>query len=156
MTDVVRINSTILSWNSCSFKFDSIPYIGILSFQYEHSLERTPVQGSKRDEPPLGFTSGKYSVASMSLKMLRDSWDTLQTQLAVKGLGSYGKAVFTFIAQYIETSQLPITVACVGCQIKAVKVDHDEGIGAATVELDLHCVEIVENQKSLASSSAFL
>lgn len=151
MTDIVRLNDTIVSWNSVSFKIDGIPYVGILSFDYEQTREREAVYGAKRDGRPLGFTSGKYSVPSMTLKMLRDSWDDLSTQLTALGLGSIGDATFTMIVQYIEIGQPPITVVCVGCRIKGIKPTLEEGTGAATTELDIQCIEIVENGKPLAS-----
>lgn len=125
--------------------------MGITAFDYEQSREREVVYAAKRDGRPLGMTSGKYSVPSMSLKMLRDSWDILSTQLTATGLGSYGDAEFTFIAQYIEPLQLPITVTCVGCRIKGVKPSNEEGTEALMTELDIQCLEILENGKPLAS-----
>ncbi len=32
MTDILRVNNTIISWNSFSWKLDGIPYNGILGF----------------------------------------------------------------------------------------------------------------------------
>lgn len=151
MTDIIRVNNTILSWNSCSFKVDGIPYNGITAFDYEQKRERKLVHGAKRDGRPLGKTSGKYSVPSCSMTMLRDSFDKLTTYLTVKGLGSYGDAEFILIVQYIEPLQPPITVLCTGCTIDGDKDAQQEGIDELLTEVTIGCLEIVKNGKRLAS-----
>ncbi len=151
MTDLLRINNTILSWNSCSFKFDSIPYNGILGFDFDEKRERKVVHAAKRDGRPLGKTSGKYSVPTCSLRMLRDSWDKLSTQLTLKGLGSYGDAEFVVVCQYIEPFQTPITVICAGCTVDGVKEANQEGVDELVTEIEIGCLSIIKNGKSLAS-----
>src|SRR5260221_326541 len=122
MTDIIRVNNTIYSWNSSSFKIDGIPYIGIMSFDYEQKRERSVVYAAKKDGRPLGKTTGKYSVPSCSLKVLKDTWDQLSTQLTLKGLGSFGDAEFVIIAQFVEIGSIPITIVCTGCTIDALFV----------------------------------
>lgn len=151
MSDIIRVNNTILSWNSFSFKINGIPWIGIKSFNYEQKRERKVVYGAKRDGKPLGKTSGKYSVASCSLTMLRDSYDLLTTELTALGLGSYGDAEFTFIAQYIEPGLTPITVVGTGCTIDGEKDGNDEGTDELTTEVEIGCLSLLKNGKSLAS-----
>ena len=152
MTDIVRINSTILSWESCSFRFNGIPFNGILEFSYELKRERKVVYGAKRDGTPLGKTAGKYSVPSCSLKMLRDSADMLTSLLTPFGLGSYGDAEFVIIAQYMEPiAALPITVICSGCTIDGEKDSNAEGIDELTTEFEIGCLKITKNGKSLSS-----
>jgi hypothetical protein len=151
MTDILRVNNTILSWNSFSLKIDGIPYIGIKSFDYEQKRERKVVHAAKKDGTPLGKTSGKYSVPTCSLTMLRDSYDKLTTYLTAKGLGSYGDAEFVFIAQYIEPLQPPITVIGTGCTIDGEKESQAEGTDELVTEIEIGCLRLLKNGKSLAS-----
>jgi hypothetical protein len=151
VTDIIRVNNTILSWNSFSFKIDGIPWVGITSFDYEQKRERKVVHAAKRDGRPLGKTSGKYTVPSCKLTMLRDSYDKLTTILTAKGLGSYGDAEFTFIAQYIEPLQPPITVIGTGCTIDGEKEAQAEGVDELVTEVEIGCLALSKNGKSLAS-----
>lgn len=151
MTDIVRVNNTILSWNSFSWKADGIPYNGILGFDFEHKRERKVVHAAKRDGRPLGKTSGKYTVPTCTLTMLRDSADKFTSYLTLKGLGSYGDAEFNFICQFIEPLQPPITVIGRGCTIDGEKDTNQEGIDELVTEFTIGCLELIKNGKSLAS-----
>lgn len=151
MTDILRVNNTIISWNSFSWKLDGIPYNGILGFDYEQKRERKVVYAAKRDGRPLGKTSGKYSVPTCTLTVLRDTWDKISTQLTLKGLGSFGDAEFAFISQFIEPLQTPMTVIGTGCTIDGVKHTNQEGIDELVTEVTIGCLNLLENGKSLAS-----
>lgn len=151
MTDILRVNNTILSWNSCSFKFDGIPFNGILGFDYEQKRERKVVHGGRKDGRPLGKTAGKYTVPTCVMTMLRDSYDKFTTYLSAKGLGSYGDAEFVFVLQYVEPGQPPITVVGRGCTIDGEKEVNQEGIDELVTEVTIGCLEIIKNGKSLAS-----
>lgn len=151
MTDIIRVNDTIYSWNSCSFKLEGVPYVGVLGFDYEQTRERKVVYAARRDGTPLGKTSGKYAVPSMTIKVLKDTWDLMSTQLTALGLGSYGDADFVWIAQMVELGSLPVTVVCSGCSITGVKAAHEEGVDELVVELTVTCLSIVENGKALFS-----
>jgi hypothetical protein len=152
MTDIIRINNTIFSWNSCSFRILGIPFNGILGFDYEQKRERKVVYGMRRDGKPLGKTSGKYSVPSCSLKVLRDTADKITTLLTPLGLGSYGDAEFPITCQYIEPIiALPITVICTGCTIDGEKDSNAEGVEELVTEFEIGCLNITKNGKSLAS-----
>ena len=151
MTDLVRINNTILGWNSCIFKVDGDPFNGITAFNYEEKRERKVVYGARRDGVPLGKTSGKYSVPSCSLTMLRDSFDKLTDYLSIIGLGSYGDAEFTFMSQYVEPGQMPITVLCEGCTIDGVKDGNQEGTDELVSEVEIGVLSLTKNGKRLWS-----
>lgn len=151
MTDLIRVNTTLLSWNSLSFKVDGIPFNGLLAFDYEQKRERKVVYAAKKDGTPLGKTSGKYSVPSCALTMLRDSYDKLTTYLTGKGLGSYGDAEFSFTVSYVEPGQLPITILGYGCTIDGDKDSNAEGTDEATTEVEIGCLRLLRNGKSLAS-----
>lgn len=150
MTDILRTSTTIFSWTSFTLKIDGIPYNGVKAFDYDQKRERKVVHAAKRDGVALGKTSGKYT-CSASLTMLRDSYDKLTTQLTASGLGSYGDATFTFIAQYIEPFQLPITVVGTGCTIDGEKDGNVEGVDELTTEVEIGCLRLLRNGKSLAS-----
>ena len=153
MTDIIRVNNTILSWASCSVKFDGIPYNGITGIDYEEKRERAVVYGMRRDGTPLGKTSGKYSVPTCTISMLRDSADKLTTYLTAKGLGSYGDAEFVTIVQYIEPvpGATPITVILSGCTVDGVKDANQEGADALTTELTIGVLSLTKNAKRLWS-----
>lgn len=153
MTDVIRVNNTIYSWNSTAFKLDAIPYNGVLGLDYEQKRERKVVHAMKRDGRPLGKTAGKYTVPTCSLRVLRDTWDKISTYLTAKGLGSYGDAEFVIIFQCIEPvpGATPLTVIMTGCTIDGVKSVNQEGVDELVTELEIGCLSIVENGKQLAS-----
>jgi hypothetical protein len=151
MGDLIRVNNTILSWTSCIFTVDGDPYVGILSFDYEQKRERKVVPGARRDGTPLGKTSGKYSVPTCSLKMLRDSADRLTNYLTLKGLGSYGDAELVFMAQYVEPEQVPITVVCDGCTIDGEKDSNEEGTDQLMTEFEIGVLTLTKNGKRLWS-----
>lgn len=149
MSDLVRINSTVLSETSCNFKFDGVPYVDITALDYDQKRERKIVFTSDRSGRPRGKTSGKYSVGNFSFTILRDSYDLLTTQLTTKGLGSYGDAEFTFFAQYSEPGLKPVTVVIDGCNIVADK----EGMadGEAVTEVTCMGMTLTRNGKRLWS-----
>jgi hypothetical protein len=109
------------------------------------------VYAAKRDGRPLGKTTGKYSVPTCTLTVLRDTWDKMSTQLTLKGLGSFGDAEFAFISQFVEPLQAPITVIGTGCTIDGVKHTNQEGIDELVTEVTIGCLALLENGKSLAS-----
>lgn len=153
MTDIIRVSNVILSWNSFSFKIDGIPYTGLTSFDYEQKRERKVAYGARKDGTPMGKTSGKYSVPTCSLTMYRDSYDDLTTYLTAKGLGSYGDAEFSFVAQYVEPvpGSTPITVIGTGCTIDGEKETQAEGVDELLTEVTIGCLRLLKNGKSLAS-----
>ncbi len=153
MSDIIRINDTIYSWNSCAFAVDLDPYVGILALNYEQKRERKVVYGAKRDGRPLGKTAGKYSVPDFSITMLRDSYDKLTTVLTAKGLGSYGDAEFTFFAQYVEPvlGATPIIIVAENCTIDGEKDVNAEGIDELVTEVQIGSLSLTRNGKRLWS-----
>lgn len=153
MPDVIRINHTIYSWLSTSYKIDGQPFTGIVELNYEQKRERKVVYAAKKDGRPLGKTAGKYSVPSCSMKMLRDSADALTTYLTAKGLGSYGDAEFGMMVQVAEPvpGALPITVLMETCTIDGKKDAHAEGIDELVTEFEIGCLQLTENGKRLWS-----
>lgn len=154
MTDKIRVNSTIYSWNSCSFKIDGVPYEGILSLDYAEKRERKIVHAARRQGTPLGKTAGKYSVEPITMTMLRDSWhQKLKPQLATKGLGSYGDAEFTMFMQAIEPvpGAVPMTTVINSCTIDGVKDTQAEGVEELLTELTIGALFLTVNGMPLWS-----
>ncbi len=152
MTDILetRINGTPYSATSCAFKFNLVPFVGILAFDYGEKRERKLVHGARRDGTPLGMTSGKYSTDGISFTMLTSSFQRLIESLTALGLGSYGDAKFPISVQYIEPqAQLagvpPITVLIEGATIVGVKNAHAEGIDEAVTQVDVMALALTRN-----------
>ncbi|HEX8795454.1 MAG TPA: hypothetical protein VF765_31105 [Polyangiaceae bacterium] len=147
MPDIVRINHTNLSWTSLVFKIDNQPWQGIVSLDYEQKRERKVVYASRQDGRPLGKTSGKYSVPSFTMKMLKDSALALKAYLSIKGLGSYGDAEFGMQIQATEPvlGVLPITISAETCTIDGDKDGYEEGIDELLTEFTIGCLQLTEN-----------
>lgn len=151
---LLRLNNTMLSWNSCSLKIDGVPYDGLTAVSYSQKRERPQIYGMRKNGGPMGKPAGKYSVDSCSMTFFRDEFDALTTQLALKGLGSYGDAEFTFVLTYFEPvagAQAPITVVGSGCTIETVKDTNQEGTEALLTEVEINCMSILVNGKALGS-----
>lgn len=147
MSDIFRLNGVPYSWNSCIFAINGKPFTGILELSYEQKRERKVVYGAKRDGTPLGITSGKYSVASCSLKTLRLTAFEIKAMLTPLGLGSYGDASFSIALQVVEPSltAVPITVVISGCVISGVKETQAEGVEELVTEFEITAETVVEN-----------
>lgn len=151
MTDIIRVNSTILSWNSLTFKIMGVPFNGILGIDYDQKRERKVVHGAKRDGTPLGKTAGKYRVEPITLTCLRDTADKITTLLTPLGLGSYGDAEFFMSFQYIEPLSVPITVIATGCTIDGEKDVNQEGVDELLTEFTIGALRLTKNGKTLSS-----
>lgn len=151
MSDLIRINNTVYSHNSCAWKFDAIPYDGIQGFDFEQKRERKIVYGARKSGRPIGWTAGKYSVPPIRLVMLKASGDRLTTQMTTKGLGSYGDAEFNITLQAVEPGGVPITTICEPCCITGKKDTTAEGVEELLTEFEIACLAITENGKRLWS-----
>lgn len=149
---LVRVNDTIYSWESFSFKIDLMPIGGIVSLNYSDKRERKKVFANRRDGLAVGRTAGKYT-ADGGIKILQEDDDALTDYLQTKGLGSYGDAKFTWTAQFSEpeVGSFPITVVGTSCVIGEGKESYDEGIDENVVEYTLDMMTISRNGKQLWS-----
>jgi hypothetical protein len=134
------LNGNILSAKSCKFYFDFIPRRGIVAVDYEEKLDSTDVYDDANDGGPVGSTAGQYSIESMSITFLRNSWNALgpkpglMQQLGLKAAaslapGSYGLARFTFTAEYSEPIAPTHTVVDTffDCRVTGVKDSYAKG-----------------------------
>lgn len=151
--DSVRVNSTTYAWSSSIFLIDGVGIEGIVSVDYEEKREVDVVHAARQDGRPVAWAgSGKYSVPSFKVKMLKDTFADVQAMLAVggmlgPGLGSYGDAIFTFQLQCVEplVAALPITTVAAPCRITGKREAREEGIAALMTELDISCLQLIEN-----------
>ena len=151
--DKTRINGTPYSWTSCEFRFDNVPFVGVVEANWEEKREVKNVYAAQQDGTPLGTTSGKYSVSGFTVKMLRASATLLKQQLSVKGLGSYGDPEWTFFLSIAEPVGLAGPVSYTGsrCRIIGEKPAHAEGIDELVTEFEINCLSMSEDGMSLAS-----
>lgn len=155
MPDVVRVNSTIYSWESTILKLDNTPWTNILSIDHEQKRERKVVHGMRLDGTPLGKTRGKYTVPAFNMKFLVDSYDALTSYLVTKtGSPSYGDAEFTITLQVVDpnlNSGKPLTTVALNCTIDGEKESKEEGIDESLVEVAIGCLKMTKNGKTLFS-----
>ena len=151
MTDILRINPEIFSWTSTSHKVNGIPFNGITGVDFEEKRTRKLVYGARRDGKPLGLTSGRYEPGAVTITMLRDSWDKLETILTALGLGSYGDVPFVYILQYVEPLQLPITLTFDRMFIVGVKESMKEGVDELLADVTCQPLSVAKNGKTLWS-----
>ncbi len=148
------LNGNILSAKSCQF-FAPVPFPlkGVVACNYKEKLEAEHVYDDDRTGTPVGSTSGRYSVESFSITLLRSSWNCvgpipgLMQRLTLLGLGSFGAARFPFVAEYSEPlSPLQTCVdALAYCRIVGVEDDYSEDIKALVTKLDLMALGMTRN-----------
>jgi len=153
LVDFVRVNNTRYSWNSTRFLVEGAPTKGLVALDYSQKRERKTVYGAQQDGTPLGFTAGKYSVDSMTMKFLKEWSQTFTDVLTAIGLGSYGDAEFTFLCQVVEPilGSPPITVVGSPCVVVGKKDSYEEGVDELVDEFEILCLQLTENGKTLWS-----
>lgn len=150
----LRVNRTVYSWTSSRTRIDGAPYTGIVSIDYEQKRDVKVVWAERQDGTALGWTSGKYSVPAVTMKMLKTTSDSFTTQLTVKGLGSYGDAEFPLVVQCVEplSGAQPLTAILAPCRVVGKKDAYEEGIDELLDEYTLACLAVTENGKRLWSA----
>ncbi len=146
------LNGSILSAKSCQFFMPApVPIRGILACNYKEKLEAENVYDDDRTGMPVGSTSGRYSVESFSITMLRTRWVELMPVLSLMGLGSIGAARFPFVAEYSEQLDPLHTVvdAIYSCRITGIEDDYSEDIKALVTKLDLMALGMTRNGNTL-------
>lgn len=149
MPDLVRVNNTVFSWTSSRFLVDGSPMEGFVACDYEQKRERKIVHAARQQGTPLGWTSGKYSVPTCKIRILKENSQAFKQQLLLNptALGSYGDAEFTMLIQAIEPTigSLPITVAAAPCAVIGEREAREEGIDELVDEYDLAVLEMSTN-----------
>lgn len=150
MTDLFRVNDTILSWNSCVFTIAEAPYNGLKSLDFADGIEAPLVHAGRRDGRPLGTPSGKYSVGDVKLVVLRDTAMALRVALTILGLGSYGRARFPILCQASEPIPSGVGPPVHDVLIETCRIigDHDaqdEGTGELVTEFTIRALQLTRN-----------
>lgn len=154
MANEVRVNGNVLSWGSTILRINGISQNWITSLSYSEKRERSQVYGMGRHQGPRGRTRGKYSVEAPKMKGPKADVQGFIDYLA--GLSangaSYGDVEFNVMLQYVEAFAT-VTVELEGCVVAGVTASEDEGAEALQDELELNCLRIRRNGKTLWDSS---
>lgn len=150
---VVRVNQSTYAWNSSVFLLDGQGIEGIKAVDYEEKREIEVVHAARPDGRPVAWAGGgKYTVPSFKIRMLKDTFAAVQAYLATGGLlnpgaGSYGDALFTFQLQCVEpiVGSIPITTIASPCRVVGKREAREEGIATLLTELDISCLQLIEN-----------
>lgn len=159
LVDLVRVNNTRYSWTSCSFRFDMLRSRGVVACNWEQKRERKMVYAGNQSGTPLGWTAGKYTVPSFTIRMLKEWANALTDYLMVggsiqPGLGSFGDSEWSFTAQMVEPviGAVPLIMVAQPCCIVGKKDVHEEGIDELVTEFEIATMAITENNKRLWSA----
>jgi hypothetical protein len=142
------LNGSILSAKSCQFFLPApVPVRGVLACNYKEKLEAENVYDDDRTGMPVGSTSGRYSIESFTITLLRTRWVELMPVLSLLGLGSIGAARFPFVAEYSEPLDPLHTIvdAIQSCRIVGIEDDYSEDIKALVTKLDLMALGMTRN-----------
>lgn len=159
LVDFIRVNNTRYSWNSVSHRVDMQRTRGIVAVDYEQKRERKMVYAGNQSGTPLGWTAGKYSVPTFTLRMLKEWANTFTDYLTTGGLinpgaGSFGDAEWTFTQQVVEpvVGAVPIIMVATPCAVVGKKDVAEEGIDELVTEFEIATMAITENNKRLWSA----
>ncbi len=142
------LNGCILSAKSCQFFLPApAPVRGIVAVNYKEKIDAENVYDDDRTGTPVGSTSGRYSVESFTITLLRTRWAELMPILTALGLGSIGAARFPFVAEYSEPLDPLHTIvdAIYPCRIVGIEDDYSEDIKALVTKLDLMALGMTRN-----------
>ncbi len=159
--EVVRVGRSTYGWGSSRFNIDGQGIEGIRAVDWGQKLEIEAAYGARPDGKPLAYAgNGKWSVDGMKITMLKDTAMVVKGLLAAggslrPGLGSYGEALWVFMAQCVEpvVGALPITLVASWCKVISVNEKRDEGTGVLVEEWGISCLDLIENGIPLWSIS---
>jgi hypothetical protein len=156
--DIVRVNNQPYSWNSTLTRIALIPWPGVVSVEWSEKLDVETVYSQTQDGRPIGATAGQYEVDSFTVRMLSDSADSLTDMLSALPpfVGSFGRTEFPFVFSASEPllpGASPIIMAADVCRIIGKKQTREKGVAALVTEFNIWCKGIVENGKTLYTTS---
>ncbi len=151
MADPVRVNGNLFSWGSIEVKAGGDVFTGFTKIAYADKRTRSKGYGMGRAQAPRGRTRGKYEVDPVTVTAHRDSVEALRTFLASKAADgkSYGNVVFQITVQYIDEGENPITDELVDCVWAGNSASNEEGADALTLDIEIDCMRIIWNGKTL-------
>lgn len=143
--DDIRINGFTHSWASTKATLDGEQYAGLSKINWEHSIEESLVRG--QGGKPLGRTRGQYVPGAVTLTLRKASALELKKRLAQKSADgkTFGAVTFPIVVQYLEPDDTAITVELNNCRILKTSTANEQGPDATAEEIEISCLEIVEN-----------
>ncbi|MBN8609142.1 MAG: hypothetical protein J0L92_01055 [Deltaproteobacteria bacterium] len=149
--DDIRINGFTHSWASTKTTLDGEQYVGISKISWDHAIEEGLVRG--QGGKPLGRTRGQYMPGAVTLTMRKSSAMVLKDNLAKKSSDgkTYGETEFPIVVQYLEPDDTPITVELNRCRFLKSTAANEQSADPTAEDIELSCLEVVENGKKLFS-----
>lgn len=149
--DDIRVNGFTHSWASTKITIDDEQYVGISKISWDHAIEEGLVRG--QGGKPLGRTRGQYVPGAVTLTMRKSSAMALKDKLAAKSSDgkTFGAVTFPVVVQYLEPDDTPITVELNSCRILKSTAANEQGADPTAEDVELSCLEVVENGKKLYS-----
>jgi hypothetical protein len=151
----VRVGGRTYAWNSSIFQFDALGFEGIVAVDFEEKYEIAVVHAARQSGRPVAFAgNGEYSIPSMKIRMLKDSFALLQDLMASGAIGllgpepgSWGSSLFSFTMQCVEpvVGMLPITATFGACKFTGRREAREVGVKELVTELDVSCLAVLEN-----------
>lgn len=147
MSDQIRVNGNQLSWGSIILKLDQDIFTGFTAISFADKRERVKAYGQGRHHAPRGRSRGKYTIEPVKLTGWKASVQIFRTQLAARSVDgkSYGDVEFQIIAQYVETDELPLTVAIERCVWAGNSSSDEENPDPLKEEIELDAMLIRRN-----------
>lgn len=149
--DDIRINGFTHSWASTKVTIDSEQYAGLSKISWDHAIEEGTVRG--QGGAPLGRTRGQYAPGTVAVTLRKSSALELKKRLAAKSPDgkTFGSVTFPIVVQYLEPDDTPITVELNRCRVLKSTTANEQGPDATADELEISCLEVVENGVRLFS-----
>ena len=151
MSDQVRINGNLFSWGSIRVKCGGEEFTGFSKIAYADKRTRGKGYGMGRHQAPRGRTRGRYEVDPVTITAHRDSAEAFRAFLAAKASDqkSFGNVAFEIVVQYVDEGETPITDTLEDCVWSGNTVSNEEGSDPLTVDIELDCMRINWNGKTL-------
>jgi hypothetical protein len=156
MSDQVNVNGNLFSWGSIRVKCGGEEFTGFSKIAYADKRPRTKGYGMGRHQAPRGRSRGKYEVDPVTITAHRDSAEAFRDFLASKATDgkSFGNVSFEVVVQYVDEGETPVTDTLEACVWSGNTVSNEEGPDPLTVDIELDCMRINWNGKTLYDGTA--
>lgn len=150
MSDRVRINGIAHSWGSVKLRISGERFFGVTSISYGDKITTSFGYGMGAAHRPRSQSRGKYEPSEISMKVETATAQLIRNMMANRGNGvSYGIAQVPIVLQYLEPSDLPVTIKFDKCRLVEDTSSDEEGSDVMTVELKWTTFGVTRNGKTL-------
>lgn len=155
MADQVRINGAMHSWSSVVLKIGGVRYTGVDSIGYGDKIERVYGYGMGRSHAPRGRSTGKYTPEPVKIRGAKSTIEAIRQQFALLSPDqkSYGIPEVDISLQFVEPTDSIMSVRIARCKIAAETTSHEENPDPLKDEIELSCMYVVRNGKTLFDST---